>query len=204
MTKRHSKPSHSGTNQVRIIAGQFRSRRLSFTDAAGLRPTPDRVRESVFNWLQAYLPGAVCMDLFAGTGVMGFESLSRGAQQVTFIEKQASAVSSLRHNAETLKVSDQVEIRQGDTLQILPTLPVASVDIVFADPPYGQGLIAKCLQSLHNHPVLKPGGLLYVEQESTLPAPDSTPEWCLLKDKQAGQVGYYLMQYQPQVDGSEG
>ena len=197
MPRHQPKSKKQQSNQVRIIAGEFRGRKLEFPDVEGLRPTPDRVRETVFNWLQPYLPGAVCVDLFAGTGVMGLEALSRGAERVSLVELDATGFRALQANIENLSAGDRTSLVHADALRFLQSSGIGSSDIMFLDPPYGKGWVAKCLQALEQQPVLKPGGLLYLEQESELGAPETGQNWVVLKQKQAGQVGYYLLRYEP-------
>ena len=182
------------TNQVRIIAGDWRGRKIGFTDAEGLRPTPDRVRETLFNWLQGYLPGASCLDLFAGSGVLGFEALSRGAATVTFVEKNPAVFRVLQDNISLLQASDKVRSHQAQALDVIDSLAPDSLDVVFIDPPYGKGMVSDCIQKLADSGCLKPSALVYVEQESSLGAPDLPENWVLLKNKQASQVSYYLLQ----------
>jgi len=182
-----ARSSHRGS--LRIIGGAWRSRRLEFPESPGLRPTPDRVRETVFNWLAPYLPGATCLDLFAGSGAFGFEALSRGAARVVFVEKNTEAIAALRRNGELLRTT-QAEIAHADALVFLNG-PVAAFDIVFLDPPYASGLLASCLQRLAVGEWVKPGGLVYLENREgeavMLPA-----GWRMLRSKTAGQVGYHL------------
>jgi len=194
MPHRQPKPRKPATNQVRIIGGEHRGRKLTFPDAEGLRPTPDRVRETVFNWLQAYIPGAVCLDLFAGTGVLGFEALSRGAAKALFVEREPHIYKALQQNIDLLKLADKSELIQSDALMFMSNIQAASIDILFLDPPYGKGLVSDCLKKMYDTQCLKPEGLLYLEQESQLGVPDLPGDWQILKSKQAGQVSYYLIQ----------
>jgi len=166
------------TGSVRIIAGTWRSRRLLFPARLGLRPTPDRVRETLFNWLAPHLPGARCLDLFAGSGALGFEALSRGAARVVLVERDPAA-------------ADAAEVRSGDAGDYLDG-PVESFDIVFLDPPYTSGLLSGCMQRLAARDWLCPAAWVYLEaREGELPP---LPEgWRLLRSKTAGQVGYHLV-----------
>ena len=184
--KRGSTPSVRG--EVRIIGGAWRGRRLAFPLTYGLRPTPDRVRETVFNWLLPALPGATCLDLFAGSGAFGFEALSRGAARAVLVDSHAETVEALRANGARLK-AQLAEIVQADALQWLRG-PIESFDIVFLDPPYASGLLAPGIELLDSAWV-KPQGLIYLEapQDAALPLPAS---WQLLRSKTAGQVGYHL------------
>ena len=185
--KRGSVPSARG--EVRIIGGAWRSRRLTFPASADLRPTPDRVRETVFNWLMPQLPGASCLDLFAGSGAFGLEALSRGAARAVLVDMHAEVVESLRENRAHLK-AEAAEIVHADALQWLHG-PAEAFDIVFLDPPYARGLLAPCIELLDRQAWVKPNGLVYLEapQGEMPPLPTS---WQLLRSKIAGQVGYHL------------
>lgn len=176
-------------DEVRIIGGVWRSRRLAFPASAGLRPTPDRVRETVFNWLTPALPGARCLDLFAGTGAFGFETLSRGATHAVLIDKQIEVVEALRGNSVRLQ-TEAVEIVHADTLQWLRG-PGQPFDILFLDPPYASGLLGPCIELLEANTWVKPNGLVYVEAPKG-EAPPLPANWQLLRSKTAGQVGYHL------------
>ena len=194
MPHHQPKKPKKNTNQIRIIGGTHRGRKLPFPDAQGLRPTPDRIRETLFNWLQGYIAGAHCVDLFAGSGLLGFEALSRGAAHALFVEYESTVAGMIRDNIALLKATDIATVMQADAMQLIGQLEPASVDIVFLDPPYGKGLVAESVKKLHDSQCLKPGALLYLEQESSLPDPELPEEWQILKRKQAGQVGYYLIQ----------
>ena len=182
-----AKPGGQGV--LRIIGGTWRSRRLTFPEREGLRPTPDRVRETLFNWLQPWLPGATCLDLFAGSGALGFESLSRGAGQVVLVEQDGVAVSALRANLALLEARS-AEVVQADARVFLQG-PAQPFDIVFLDPPYGSGLLVECCTRLDAGGWVKKNGLIYLEADAdqALPLP---PAWTLLRSKRAGQVGYHL------------
>ena len=175
--------------EVRIIGGVWRSRRLSFPASAGLRPTPDRVRETVFNWLMPALPGARCLDLFAGTGAFGFESVSRGAARAVLVEKQIEVVAGLRENSARLK-AEAVEIVHADAMQWL-CAPGQPFDIIFLDPPYASNLLGACIELLEAKAWIKPDGLVYLEAPKD-EAPPLPANWQLLRSKTAGQVGYHL------------
>jgi 16S rRNA (guanine966-N2)-methyltransferase len=175
--------------EVRIIGGAWRSRRITFPASEGLRPTPDRVRETVFNWLAACLPGAACLDLFAGSGAFGFEALSRAAARVVLVEKRLEVAAALRHNREQLK-AEHADIVHADAVEYLRG-PAAAFDIVFLDPPYASGLLATCMQLLEARGWLKPDAFIYLEapEGEVLSLPDT---WRLVRSKTAGQVGYHL------------
>lgn len=181
--------AHAPRGEVRIIGGAWRRRRLAFPAGAGLRPTPDRVRETVFNWLAPHLPGAACLDLFAGSGAFGFEALSRAAARAVLVEKRLEVVAALRLNREQLKAG-QAEVVHADAVEYLRG-PAAPFDIVFLDPPYASGLLGPCVELLDTRGWLKPGALIYLEapQGEAPPLPDT---WRLMRSKTAGQVGYHL------------
>ncbi|MFQ5546268.1 MAG: 16S rRNA (guanine(966)-N(2))-methyltransferase RsmD [Acidiferrobacterales bacterium] len=175
---------------VRIIGGAWRGRRLQVPDVAGLRPTPDRVRETVFNWLRPWISGARCIDLFAGTGALCLEALSQGAARVVMVEKRAAIAANLRHSVATLG-AESAEVIEVDAIEYLAG-PVEEFDIVFVDPPFQSDLIARSSQMIEQHGWLISGGFAYIEaprEMANLPIPDS---WELVRSQQAGNVGYYL------------
>lgn len=155
-------PAPAKTQRVRLIGGLWRSRRLSFPAREGLRPTPDRVRETVFNWLAPSLPGARCLDLFAGSGALGFEALSRGAAAAVLVEKDRVAQAILRQSAQQLRANKATVIAQ-DALEFLAATPASSFDIVFLDPPFGTELLAAALTLMLGRGILAPAGLVYLE-----------------------------------------
>lgn len=182
---------NSARNRVRIIGGEWRSRVLQFPDAPSLRPTPDRVRETLFNWLQLRIHGARCLDLFAGSGALGFEALSRGAASVTALETASTAAASLRHNA-TLLGTDRLQLIQQDALRWLDTPATQQFDIVFIDPPFADNAHARCCALLQQHGWLAAGALVYLESGSSLLTLALPPSWQLTRHKQAGDVHYGL------------
>ncbi|WP_394202578.1 16S rRNA (guanine(966)-N(2))-methyltransferase RsmD [Shewanella waksmanii] len=190
--------NRSASGQVRIISGQWRSRRLPIHDLEGLRPTTDRVRETLFNWLAGDIAGAHVLDCFGGSGALFFESLSRYAQFAHVIELQKSAAQQLQQNLQTLKCEPQrAQVTHGDTLQILAQQPQQQFDIVYIDPPFRKGLATQAITLLDQHHWLKDNAQIYVETESDMPSLAVPANWMLLKEKQAGQVTYRLYQYQP-------
>ncbi|MSP86153.1 MAG: 16S rRNA (guanine(966)-N(2))-methyltransferase RsmD [Methylotenera sp.] len=182
-------------NTVRINAGEWRSRLIKFLDAPGLRPTPERVRQTVFNWLGQDLTGLNCLDLFAGTGVMGFEALSRGALALTLVEKSLVACQALFANKQLLK-AEAANILHQDALQFL-NKNTLKFNIIFLDPPYQQGWLPKVLPLLTAH--LHAEGLVYVEAEYALDVaqPNTTfnfsSDWEIIKQSKAGNVFYHLL-----------
>jgi 16S rRNA (guanine966-N2)-methyltransferase len=190
-------------NSVRIIGGVWRSRRVNFAGDADVRPTPDRVRETLFNWLRNEVAGKRCLDLFAGSGVLGLEALSRGAQQATFVEKAASAAQMIRDSLQTLGGSGAVIETDAARWLSLGTPAAAAqqdpdglrarqFDLVFLDPPFGQGWLPRILDALHGGAWVAPGALVYLECERGLGAPALPYGWEMLKSKSAGEVGYHL------------
>jgi 16S rRNA (guanine966-N2)-methyltransferase len=178
--------ARGAANRVRIIGGQYRRRLLDFPDADGLRPTPDRVRETLFNWLGQDLPGWACLDLFAGSGALGFEAASRGATRVVLIEREAQAMRALEANRATLGAS-QLEIVRADALAWLANNH-AAFDLIFVDPPFDSGLAAALLPDLARH--LKPGGHVYVEQSEAVVAPHGL---ALQRSGRAGRSHFALL-----------
>lgn len=155
----------SGAQEVRIIGGQWRRSKLPVLDKPGLRPTPDRVRETLFNWLGQDLTGWHVLDAFAGTGVLGLEAASRGAQQAMLIEQDDQAVRQLEANVQRLRAA-QVQVRRGDALGIMSQLPAQSFDLVFLDPPYAAGLFDRALQLAAR--LIRPSGVIYLEADRPL------------------------------------
>ncbi len=179
-----------GSGQVRIIGGVWRRRLLPVPALPGLRPSPDRVRETLFNWLAPRLSGARCLDLFAGSGALGFEALSRGAAATTFVERDPRAAAVLTASARTLAASG-ADIVQGEALEVLATLPRAAFDIIFLDPPYASDLVLEALTGALGHGILAPGGWFYLETQG--PArPDLPPTLRWHKSARAGAVAFGL------------
>ena len=177
-------------HQVRIIGGQWRSRRLEFPDVPGLRPTPDRVRETLFNWLAPVLPGARCLDLFAGSGALGMEALSRGAAEVVFVEHHPLAVRTLQDNLARLQaVGARVEAAEAMAWLRQPGTPF---EIVLLDPPFGEGLLEPVCAQLEQGGWLTPNAWIYLEAAADQPAPPLPAAWTLHREKMAGTVVYRL------------
>jgi 16S rRNA (guanine966-N2)-methyltransferase len=176
---------------LRIIGGAWRGRKLRFPATAAIRPTPDRVRETLFNWLGNATAGARCLDLFAGSGALGLEALSRGAGHVTFIEQDAAAARELR--ARLAEWQDTAgEVRQADALGYLVGGTPQPFDIAFLDPPFGAGLLGRAAQLLGERGWLAPAALIYLEGPAREPLPTLPQSWRPLRAKRAGEVGYHL------------
>jgi 16S rRNA (guanine966-N2)-methyltransferase len=176
---------------LRIIGGMWRGRKLRFPPSPEIRPTPDRVRETLFNWIAARLPGARCLDLFAGSGALGLESLSRGAAHVTFVERDAAAARELRARLSEWGASG-AEVEHGDALRFLGGAG-RPFDIVFLDPPFDSNFLTLAADQLENGGWLAPGALIYVECPARTGLPPLPPTWTATKAKQAGEVGYHLL-----------
>ena len=184
------KTTEKKLNTVRINAGEWRSRVIKFPDATGLRPTPERVRQTVFNWLGQDLRGLTCLDLFAGTGVMGFEALSRGATAVTLVEKAVHAYKALLENKQLL-MATQANILQQDALQFIKSNTL-KFNLIFLDPPYHQQWLDKVLPVIAVQ--LQPNGFVYVEAEFALDiASEMMAGWQVIKQSKAGNVFYHLL-----------
>jgi 16S rRNA (guanine(966)-N(2))-methyltransferase RsmD len=177
-------------SHIRIIGGAWRSRRIDVAERPGLRPTPDRVRETLFNWLGQTLDGLTCLDLFAGSGILGLEAASRGAASVTLVERDARAHAALCRNAEKLAAT-QVEIVRGDALEFLASA-ARRFDIAFIDPPYRQDWIGRIIVPLGR--LIVPGGRVYAETGAPVDFPS---QWRAIKQGRAGQVHYYLLGHHP-------
>lgn len=174
------------SNQIRIGGGAWRSRLLRFPGVPGLRPTPDRVRETLFNWLGQDMHGLSCLDLFSGTGAMGFEALSRGASETVMVEKSSLAYKSLVENKKLLNAENAM-VMQADAVDFLAR-NTHQFDVIFLDPPYNQGWLDKLLPLLSQH--LSADGYLYAEAEYAL---EDTEQWEVIKHGRAGAVFYHLL-----------
>jgi 16S rRNA (guanine966-N2)-methyltransferase len=181
------------SNLVRIIGGEHRGRRLNFIPAAGLRPTPDRVRETLFNWLRDDVRGARCLDLFAGSGALAFEALSRGAESVTAVDRHRAVVQKLRDNAAMLNLGSRMTILQGDAMQLLEREPLGQFDVVFVDPPFADRQVAAVIDALCRPGWLTDAAVLYLEQAKAQPWPAVPPGWLVHREGDAGQSAQRLL-----------
>ena len=181
---------------VRIIGGQWRGRKLQFPQIVGLRPTPDRIRETLFNWLQAQLPNATCLDAFCGSGVLGLESLSRGAKAVTFIDQAHQVHDCLQQNLTTLQAnvdSFNAKCVHADFIQWLASQTKdKQYSIAFIDPPYDSGLLEISLSRLAQSAILAKHALVYVEHPKKSPIKLPNENWQILKELNAGNNSYKL------------
>jgi 16S rRNA (guanine966-N2)-methyltransferase len=185
-------PDTAGRNSVRIIAGTWRGRRISFPDLPGLRPTPDRVRETLFNWLQHAIAGTRCLDLFAGSGAIGLEAISRGAREVVFVESAQQAARALQEQLVRFGGQAKGRVMEMGAGRFLRT-PPAPFDVVFLDPPFGQDALSEYVPLLDAGGWVGVGSMVYLENEKKAGVPELPPHWEVLKSKSAGEVGYHLV-----------
>ncbi|WP_150538703.1 16S rRNA (guanine(966)-N(2))-methyltransferase RsmD [Actinobacillus vicugnae] len=191
---RNSTLQNKPLGEVRIIAGLWRGRKLPVLNAEGLRPTTDRVKETLFNWLMNDVAGSRCLDCFAGSGSLGIEALSRQAQAVVFLEKFANAAKLLKQNITSLKTHNATVINT-DTLQYLAQKnSEQGFEIVFVDPPFNHDLVPKVLMLLAENGWLAENALIYVETEKNHPPLELPANWQIIKEKSAGQVISRLIQ----------
>jgi 16S rRNA (guanine966-N2)-methyltransferase len=184
--------STANTSQVRIIAGRWRGRKISFSTDLSIRPTPDRVRETVFNWLSPYLMKRRCLDLFAGSGVLGFESLSRGAAELVFVDSNKSIVQTLKQQHQIFKIDSEfgqtsVEYEHKDAYKYLSTV-TKNFDLIFLDPPYQKKMIQPAIEILVNKKLINNEGLVYLETEKNEALPDFPTTWRIIKSKTMSHV----------------
>ncbi|MEM9242980.1 MAG: 16S rRNA (guanine(966)-N(2))-methyltransferase RsmD [Pseudomonadota bacterium] len=177
--------------KLRVIGGQWRRRWLDFPDIEGLRPTPNRIRETLFNWLTPVIDESECLDLFAGSGALGIEALSRGAKQVTFVEQSAVAIEQIKKNCAKLNTK-QAGFYHESAFSFLSNTHQL-FDIVFIDPPFKQNLAEKVCDMLIKHSLLKDSAYIYLEVEKEYSLDKLVPTWQIIKEKTAGQVRYALL-----------
>ena len=181
-------------SKIRIIGGAWRGRRLPVTDAPGLRPSGDRARETLFNWLQPHLDAASCLDAFAGTGALGLEAASRGARSVVCVEQNAAVAGQLRDNVATLGAAD-IEVVTGDFLRWLTSAPPGHFDSVFLDPPFGENLVQASADRLADSGVLVAGAFVYCESARRQPAVAAPAGWSAWREKTVGEVRLQLFRF---------
>ncbi len=199
---RRKQKGKSQAGRLRIVAGIWRSRLLDIADVEGLRPTSERIRETLFNWLTPHLQGARCLDLFAGTGALGLEALSRGARSVVFVERSGVAAQQLEKNIEVVGAASAATgaatgaatVSQGDALEFIRHADTGPFDIVFVDPPFAADLLGETCRLLDEGNLLAEGAQVYLEQERSAAEPELPPGWQMKKNKTAGNVRYMLAQ----------
>ncbi len=193
MPKRIAKACNTPqSGRLRIVAGKWRSRLLLIADVPGLRPTSERIRETLFNWLMPRLAGARCLDLFAGTGALGLEALSRGAAETVFVEKSSHAVQTLRDNVVALQ-STAATVHHADAMEFLKTAGDGKFDIVFLDPPFAADMLGDLCRLLATSPILARGAWIYLEEDRAKPEVSLPEGWQVIKTKSAGNVRFSLV-----------
>ncbi len=178
------------SHQLRIIGGRWRGTKLRFPDVEAIRPTPDRVRETLFNWLAPVISGARCLDLFAGSGALGFEALSRGAREVVFVDRDARVAGYLQETLARLNSND-AEVLVNDAQRYLKETS-GKFDVVFLDPPFGAAMLQETCAALQAANCLTSGGFVYLESEAEAGEPVLPAAWTLFRSGRAGKVGYHL------------
>ncbi|OAV25624.1 16S rRNA (guanine(966)-N(2))-methyltransferase RsmD [Moraxella catarrhalis] len=193
--KKPTQKSTKAVNQVRIIGGQHKRRLLTFVDAQGLRPTPDRLKETIFNWLTGYLTDAKVLDACAGSGALGFEAVSRGAKTAILIEPNLAQAQMLKQNAKLLRLSDKLTIVSTDAISALNTMHDA-FDIIFIDPPYALNLWQPILKNLLDNALIHADSKIYLEADKPLHSildDDTSAKFTLIKSTKVGQAMAYLL-----------
>ena len=186
------------SHQLRIIAGKWRSRKIQLLDLAEIRPTPDRVRETLFNWLNSVIVDAYCLDLFAGSGALSFEALSRGARHVVMVDKSPMVIESLRTTAQALG-ADNITLYQGHAPEQV-ILPKEPFDIIFLDPPFHQNLINASCDWLIKNKLIHEKTFLYIETEKENDTLNVLPYWHIVKEGKTKQIKYFLLR--PKIKSS--
>ena len=192
VAKRSEKQKKSSRGTLRIVAGIWRSRVLEIADAPGLRPSSERIRETLFNWLAPRIDGARCLDLFAGTGALGLEALSRGAASAVFVENSHAASEALRRNVDLLKATG-ADIQAADAVNYLQGAEARQFDFVFLDQPFADDSLAELCRLIDERDLLANGANVYLEQDRSGAEPELPDGWSILKNRTAGNVRYMLV-----------
>jgi 16S rRNA (guanine966-N2)-methyltransferase len=187
--EKNKKPLKNGF--IRLISGKWRGKKLPVKDKEGLRPTTDRTKETLFNWLMHDVRDANCLDCFSGSGSLAFEALSRSAKNALLLERDKQVAQQLRENLKSLNADNAIVI-EADTISYLQKTAGQQFDIVFVDPPFNKGLVSPCCQALEENNYLMPQALIYIEMEVQLVDIELPKNWQLLKEKSTGQVSYQL------------
>jgi 16S rRNA (guanine966-N2)-methyltransferase len=192
VAKQSGKNKKASRGRLRIVAGIWRSRVLEIPDLPGLRPTSERIRETLFNWLAPNIAGARCLDLFAGTGALGLEALSRGAASAVFVEKSKAATDTLRKNIATLE-ADGAQVKMAAAIEFLNSAGHDSFDVVFLDPPFAHDNVGELCRLIDEQGLLAGGAHVYLEQDRGRPEPSLPMGWSVIKNRTAGNVRYTLI-----------
>jgi 16S rRNA (guanine966-N2)-methyltransferase len=194
--KRGVKPSKQPSGSIRIISGRWRGSKLPVANVLGLRPTTDRNKETLFNWLMPYVQNARCLDVFAGSGGLGFEALSRYAKHVVFMELDNVAINNIQQNLLKLKADvEQAKVLSGNALQLLTGFD-QQFELIFLDPPFHKGLLPETIRLINEHKLLAPAGIIYIESELAAADYAVPDKWQLLKERQSSQLCSRLYQNQ--------
>jgi len=193
------KKSEAGQSQLRIIAGRWRGRKISFPTNLSIRPSPDRVRETVFNWLAPYIMNSRCLDLYAGSGALGFEALSRGSSSLVFVDIEQAIINTFEIHHQTLKIESEigenaVTYVKSDAQAYLSTLDDTKFDLIFLDPPYQQDMIPAIINIIDSKELVNSDGIIYIEMAKSETFPEVPANWKLIKNKVMSQVACYLIQ----------
>jgi len=197
VSRQRGKSSPSGTGRFRIIGGQWRGRRIQFPGTGQLRPTPDRVRETLFNWVSPLIEGARCLDLYAGSGALGLEALSRHAAECVFVERDAKALDAIREHMVELNSGNAVCV-SSDALAYLRRCAL-DFDLIFLDPPFDEDPWARLLHQIVAGKLLRTGGRIYMEMLADKGSPELPKGLELLRSKRAGRVGYHLVSVRQEI-----
>lgn len=191
-----SNAKQKGSYQLRVIGGTLRGRKVVLNHQAILRPTPDRVRETIFNWLMNDIQDANCLDLYAGSGILGFEALSRGASQVIAVENHTGVMKDIEKNSNLLGFSgENYQLRCQDVLEYIKQPAPLSFDVVFLDPPYTKKVLSDCLHLLSKNKWIHDESLIYIESSEAISKLSLPKGWSVYRDKKAGMVHYGLIQH---------
>jgi len=195
--RRRPTPRHQASGDIRIIGGRWRGRRLPVADAQGLRPTADRIRETLFNWLQSDIAGARCLDLFAGSGALGIEALSRGAAHSTFVDSNTDVLRGVATTLAALEANGETDCHAMQASAFIASCE-RRYDVIFLDPPFTQNLLGDLCQQLQVSAVLDTDSLIYIESGQAPEAWFPGGAWQALRQKRAGAVHYGLYRYAPE------
>lgn len=194
MRKAPAKGSHKGKSELRIIGGQWRGRRLTFVAEEGLRPTLDRYRETLFNWLMFEVEGARCLDLFAGSGALGLEALSRGARHVDFVDISAQATANIKHHLHTLQCERASVYQSGAEPWLKQQRAAKAYDLIFLDPPFHKDLLQPCLYLLEYGQFFHAESKIYLEAEESFQTSKLPPHWHIIKEKKTKNKLFLLLE----------
>jgi len=179
--------------RLRIVAGKWRSRLLDIADVPGLRPTSERIRETLFNWLAPTIAGSRCLDLFAGTGALGLEAISRGAAGAVFVEKSHRAAETLERNIDLVGAASTATVHRTDAFEFMAQNGQTPFDIVFLDPPFAADMLDDLCRLLDQGSLLAKGALIYIEEDNAKPTVELPTGWQALRTRAAGNVRYSLL-----------